>query len=100
MGSPQSGAGSSALAAGGRQKVGTQGGRWSRWRRERVDSPMMALVIRGGPAAGSRDGEEMRGAERWDTAVGGPDQCNTVAGHSRPLSHTEGVTVLQRQPAV
>lgn len=64
------------------------------------ESPMMAPVLREGPAARSRDGEEMRGATRWDTAVGGPDQCNTVAGHSRPLSHTEGVTFLQRQPAV
>ena len=61
---------------------------------------MMAPMLREGPAARSRDGEEMCGAVRWDTAVGGPDQCNAVASHSRPLSHTEGVTFLQQQPAM
>lgn len=61
---------------------------------------MMVPVLREGPAARSRDGEEVCGVMRWDTAVGGPDQCNTVAGHLRPLSHTEGVTFLQRQPAM
>lgn len=38
------------------------------------------LVLREGPAARSRDGEEMRGAARWDIAVGGPDRCSTVTG--------------------